>query len=188
LGVGQLIIYIKPCPCAEAGTRIQKENILKLQKILQVTISAALVAMCVTIASLFAVQSVAGQYTRILRSHGVGAAEYYKQEGLPESDESADEQPGSSVALSPCPLRLSPSILSDGAVDKDYSEQLMAAGGVEPHSFEVQGTLPPGLSLSPEGLLSGTPTLDGRFEFRVLVTDAMGCAKAFDTSITIEKE
>jgi hypothetical protein len=164
------------------------ENILKLQKILQVTICAALVALSVTVASLFAVQSVAGQYTKILRSHGAGAAEYYNQKGLDESDASAAGEAGSSFALATCPLRLAPSILSDGAINQDYSEQLMAAGGVEHHSFAVQGTLPPGLSLSPEGLLSGTPGLDGRFEFRVLVTDVMGCAKAFNTSITIEKE
>jgi hypothetical protein len=38
----------------------------------------------------------------------------------------------------------------------------------------VSGTLPPGLTLSSAGLLSGVPTADGAFTFTVAATDAIG--------------
>ena len=34
--------------------------------------------------------------------------------------------------------------------------------------------LPPGLSLSPEGVISGTPTVGGVYEFTIAVTDSEG--------------
>lgn len=38
----------------------------------------------------------------------------------------------------------------------------------------VDGELPPGLALSPDGAVTGTPTAGGRFPFRVLVTNPQG--------------
>lgn len=54
-----------------------------------------------------------------------------------------------------------------------YSYQLTAAGGTTPYSWSVNsGTLPPGVTLSSNGLLSGTPTLPGSYAFTVNVIDA----------------
>ena len=49
--------------------------------------------------------------------------------------------------------------LPDANVGAVYSRQLSATGGTAPYAFVVDaGTLPAGLSLSPAGLVSGTPT------------------------------
>jgi hypothetical protein len=48
--------------------------------------------------------------------------------------------------------------LPEGRVGMEYSVRLEAEGGVEPYAFGIaSGALPPGLSLSERGLLSGTP-------------------------------
>jgi len=52
------------------------------------------------------------------------------------------------------------------------AQQLSAAGGVPPYLWSlVSGGLPPGLTLSPSGSISGTPTSQGSFTFTVRVTD-----------------
>jgi Putative Ig domain len=55
-----------------------------------------------------------------------------------------------------------------------YSEQFAATGGLSPYTWTVASgsTLPAGLSLSPGGLLSGSPTAQGTFTFGITVTDS----------------
>jgi hypothetical protein len=54
-----------------------------------------------------------------------------------------------------------------------YEEQLAGTGGTAPYEFGVSaGTLPLGLTLSPSGLLSGTPTTGGTKTFTVTIFDA----------------
>jgi large repetitive protein len=52
--------------------------------------------------------------------------------------------------------------------------QLQATGGVGPYTWSLaNGTkLPAGLSLAPDGIISGTPTATGTFNFSVQVTDS----------------
>lgn len=53
-----------------------------------------------------------------------------------------------------------------------YSQTLVASGGVPPLTFSVSaGALPAGLTLSGEGVLSGTPTANGSFDLVVVVKD-----------------
>ena len=65
----------------------------------------------------------------------------------------------------------------DGTVGVAYSHYLVASGGIgPPYTFtQVGGILPPGLTLTSSGtdagLISGTPTAAGRFEFTVDVSD-----------------
>jgi hypothetical protein len=93
-----------------------------------------------------------------------------------------------SVTLTSCAqLMLEPPTLPDGLVGKEYNEMLMATGGREPYTFTAHGTLPPGLSLAADGLLSGTPTEGGYFPFRLVIRDAVGCTTAWSCSITIKK-
>lgn len=54
-----------------------------------------------------------------------------------------------------------------GVVGTPYSDQLTLEGTPQP-TATVQGNLPPGLTLSPSGLLSGTPTTPGRYTFTVI--------------------
>ena len=56
-----------------------------------------------------------------------------------------------------------------------YSVALKAKKGTAPYTFSVtSGTLPPGLTLSSSGLLSGSPTSSGTYDFTVGVTDDVG--------------
>ncbi|MFS2109740.1 IPT/TIG domain-containing protein [Sphingomonas sp. Sphisp140] len=52
-----------------------------------------------------------------------------------------------------------------------YSQTFTASGGTSPYSFSSTGTLPPGLTLSAGGVLTGTPTTGGTFNFTVDVSD-----------------
>lgn len=63
----------------------------------------------------------------------------------------------------------------DGLVNTAYSYTLSAIGGAPPYSWSISvGSLPPGLTLSSAGSLSGTPTAAGAFAFTVRVQDAAG--------------
>ena len=59
-----------------------------------------------------------------------------------------------------------------------YSQAFTAAGGLGGYGFTSSGTLPPGLSLSPAGVLSGTPTAVGSFSFSITLTAAGGYTSA----------
>lgn len=73
--------------------------------------------------------------------------------------------------------------LAAGFEDTPYSLNLTAVGGVAPYTWMVvEGSLPPGLSLSTGGNLSGTPTASTSQSFTVRVTDNNGAfyEKQFD--------
>jgi hypothetical protein len=73
-------------------------------------------------------------------------------------------------------ITLSPASLPAGLAGTAYSQSFSASGGAEgPFRFVVTlGSLPAGLTLSPDGLLSGTPTVAGTSAFTVTATDAGG--------------
>ncbi len=55
-----------------------------------------------------------------------------------------------------------------------YNQTLAASGGQPPYSWtNISGALPPGLALATNGMISGTPTTDGTFNFTVKVTDTL---------------
>ncbi len=54
-----------------------------------------------------------------------------------------------------------------------YSFTLTGTGGTGPYRFQPDGgSLPPNLSLSPSGLISGVPTTPGTYTFDVEVLDS----------------
>ena len=62
--------------------------------------------------------------------------------------------------------------LPNGTANAVYSQVFAATGGSSPYSWAVQtGSLPTGLTLTSSGLLSGTPTQQGTFDFVIRVTD-----------------
>jgi len=66
------------------------------------------------------------------------------------------------------------------------STTLQAANGTTPYSWSlVSGALPPGLTLSPSGVISGTPTKIATFSFTVQVADASGHTATATLSIKI---
>jgi hypothetical protein len=65
------------------------------------------------------------------------------------------------------------STLNAGVAGVAYAQALAAAGGQSPYTWAIAGgELPPGLSLSEAGVLNGTPTTGGTYEFTVQVTDS----------------
>jgi hypothetical protein len=77
------------------------------------------------------------------------------------------------VSASAAPLSITTtSTLPTGVTGASYFQSLTATGGIAPYTWSVaSGQLPPGLTLSPAGLFSGTPTTPGTFSFTIKVTD-----------------
>jgi len=91
------------------------------------------------------------------------------------------------IVLPPSPtLSLSPLTLPAGNIGSVYNQTITASGGSPAYSFAVTGgTLPPGLTLSGAGVLSGTPTSTGTFNFTVTATDASLLTGSQDYTVTI---
>jgi len=80
-------------------------------------------------------------------------------------------------------LTVTPTAFPDATYGQAYSQTLTASGGTEPYSFTVtSGTLPPGISLSASGVISGTPTEVGAKPFTVRVSDSAATPNAKDIS------
>jgi len=77
-----------------------------------------------------------------------------------------------SVTVSAPAVTITPASLPDARQGDAYGQQLTAAGGTAPYAFALaSGTLPAGITLSPTGLVSGTPTASGSATFEVRATD-----------------
>lgn len=76
----------------------------------------------------------------------------------------------------PGPLTIVTSALAGGTVGTSYLQSVSASGGTLPYTWSIVpglGTLPPGLSLSAGGVITGTPTTAGTYNFTVRVTDSV---------------
>ena len=65
------------------------------------------------------------------------------------------------------------------------AQTLQATGGTAPYAWSVGGQLPPGLSVNPVGVLSGTPTAPGTFPFSLIVVDSRQTSASRAVSVTI---
>ena len=69
-----------------------------------------------------------------------------------------------------------------------YNQSVAATGGTGTVTFStVNANLPPGITLSSAGLLSGTPTASGTFSFLVTATDSIGATGTQSLSIVINQ-
>ena len=84
------------------------------------------------------------------------------------------------------PPAVTTSALPDATVGTAYSGQLTESGGEPPYTWtQVAGQLPPGLTLSSAGVVSGTPTQAGTFTFDPKVTDSESPPQGATQSVTI---
>ena len=80
-----------------------------------------------------------------------------------------------SVVIPAPTLDLSPDNPPSGAINLPYSQQFSVSGGTAPYTYSIEaglGILPPGLTLSSSGLLSGTPTATGSYTFSLKYQDS----------------
>ncbi len=84
-------------------------------------------------------------------------------------------------------LQLTTQSLPTAISESVYSASLTATGGVPPYLFDISsGALPSGLQLSTSGVISGTPTSAGTFNFTARVADAFKATAQRDFSITVQ--
>lgn len=85
------------------------------------------------------------------------------------------------------PFEIGTSVLGPAIRDTGYSATLDANFGQAPFTWSVVGgTLPPGISLSSGGTLSGTATTLGAFSFTVRATDSRVPAQVAEASLVLE--
>jgi hypothetical protein len=76
--------------------------------------------------------------------------------------------------------------LPEGSTGVAYSQTLAAAGGVPPFTWSVlSGTLPPGLTLSAAGVISGMPTVGGNYAFAAQVEDSTSTTASRTFGLTV---
>jgi hypothetical protein len=77
--------------------------------------------------------------------------------------------------------------LNNGSVGATYSVAMLASGGVPAYSWSLTtGQLPPGLTLSSGGIISGAPTTTGTFNFTLQVSDSVGAAMSQSFVIIVQ--
>jgi Putative Ig domain len=90
-----------------------------------------------------------------------------------------------SVVVNPA-LAITTIQLPGGEVNVTYSQTISALGGTGSSTFTTStGTLPPGLTLSTGGVLSGMPTAAGTFTFTVTATDQAGSSASYTYTVLI---
>jgi hypothetical protein len=95
------------------------------------------------------------------------------------------QQPGSEAAVA-CPLSVTTTSLPGATLGARYSVRMLAGGGAPRYTWSVSDRwLPPGLSLSPAGVISGSPLLAGTFDFTVRAADPAGDSSAASLAVTV---
>jgi uncharacterized repeat protein (TIGR03803 family) len=128
------------------------------------------------------VQGSDGSFYGTTRSYGEGGGDNINAQG-----------PGGTVfrlTLGPGPasgsLAVSTTSLPKGTNGIVYSQTLMASGGQTPYKWTNSlGTLPKGLTLATNGVISGTPMTNGMFNFTVKVTDSLSATATQVLALTI---
>jgi hypothetical protein len=86
------------------------------------------------------------------------------------------------VSIQPCQVTINPSQLQisgscplpEAKIGTAYRQQFSASGGSGPYTFSVDGRLPNGLTLSSDGVLSGTPLAAADLDFEIEARDSLG--------------
>jgi hypothetical protein len=85
-------------------------------------------------------------------------------------------------------VNFTPPVLAPATAGQAYSVNFTATGVIAPLTWSLtpgSPALPPGLTLTPAGLLSGTPVQDDTFDFGIRVTDSTGRSVDRAYSLTV---
>ncbi len=131
-------------------------------------------------------------YLRIAEPRGAGDAAYYagggrepKQARREKKERKGARRPldadKGAGARSPTPIIFA--ILTDSlpmaAVGEEYREGLKVRGADRPVAWRIEkGVLPPGLELTPAGIIAGVPEQEGDYSFTVAVAETGGGRRA----------
>jgi len=84
------------------------------------------------------------------------------------------------------PFQVTTTSLPNGTNGVAYNQTLAASYGQAPYTWtNTAGTLPPGVTLMTNGLISGTPTNNGTYNFTVKVTDAANSMATQTLALTV---
>ena len=75
--------------------------------------------------------------------------------------------------------------LEEGVAGVAYNETISQTGYTNPAFSVSAGALPTGLSLSSSGIITGTPTVTGDYDFTITVDNGFSCQETEDYSISI---
>jgi len=82
----------------------------------------------------------------------------------------------------PSSISITTTSLQNGVATKPYTQMLLEEGGLGNLTWSETGALPTGITLSPQGILSGTPSVTGSFPITVTATDSSSPAKTGSAS------
>lgn len=83
-------------------------------------------------------------------------------------------------------IEITPLSLPNGSIGTTYDQTISATGGSGTLNFAVSGgSLPPGLALSLNGHLTGTPTTSGTYVFTVSAIDSLGCSASHTYTVNV---
>lgn len=103
----------------------------------------------------------------------------------PPASSPGDVPPASGTGTAP-PIECFAKVLPEGAVSNEYSQVLEASGGSGELTYALTaGTLPDGLDLATDGMISGMPAEAAKRTPKVQVKDANGKKKTCSLEITI---
>ena len=89
----------------------------------------------------------------------------------------------------PQPPCITTTELPPAELNTPYMATLEAIGGTPPYTWSIaSGSLPPGLSLSSDGTITGTPTATGTFTFSLEVVDSLGASARVTQSLEVTVE
>jgi hypothetical protein len=108
---------------------------------------------------------------------------------LTQLEQKVQAQQGATQPPQPTTLSMvTAAALPGGKVGQAYNQSLTVSGGTPPYKWTLtSGVLPPGLTLDPNGRISGTPTAAGKSTFTIQVGDATAKAsKSQDFTVVVE--
>lgn len=90
------------------------------------------------------------------------------------------------LVVSDTPFITNADPLPNGLLNTAYEVQLTGKGGTAPYSYEVTGLdLPPGLTMSSLGLITGTPSTEGTYRVEITISDSSSPVKSSAEQFTI---